>query len=250
MNTESIYWLFSSAAQSIAGLIGFLMAGVALAFSMMDRLADEDDTLREVIHALKTRYHRDMSALSLATGLAITTSLLVLYVNPSSAWLRLSTLTLAAILDFSVICGAIFFVISVASPARYTRAAQGEYQQTIKEISGGKKREPDHVFFREFVELEREIRDYLTKHDLCFPNQGVTRISFSFRQMIQALYQSERISPRLRDKFLAVSKARNLLFHGHIEEVDEKVIDDLRETRRLWNDEKTTEPNQQPEPTR
>lgn len=104
------------------------MAGVTLAFSMMDRLADEDETLREVIHSLKKRRHRDMAALAIATGVAITASLLSLYVNPSTEWCRFWILLFAAVMDFVVIVGAICFVISVASPARYTRAAQGESQ--------------------------------------------------------------------------------------------------------------------------
>ena len=234
MSSESIYWLFSSAAQSIAGLIGFLMAGVALAFTMMDRLADEDDTFREVIQALKARYHRDMAALAITTGLAIIFSLLSLYLNPDVAPYRMSVFVFAAILDVSVIACAILFVIAVASPSRYALAARGEYKQAVKGISGGGKLEPDHVFFREFVEFEREIRDYLKGQELYVASSGIPEMSFSVRRMIQSLYQSEKISGNLRDRLLAVNKSRNLLFHGHIEKVDEKVIDDLKETRRLW----------------
>lgn len=115
--------------------------------------------------------------------------------------------------------------------------------KVTKEIATGQKFEPDHVFFREFVELEREIRDYLQAHNLYVPSRGVPRMSFSFRQMIEALYQNEQITPDLRDRLLAVSKTRNLLFHGHIKQVDEKVIEDLRETRRLWKKQTGHDPN-------
>jgi len=63
MNEDNYYWLFSSAAQSIAALIAFLLAGVALAFSMMDRLAEQDETLNEIVEALKRKQHKQLTTL-------------------------------------------------------------------------------------------------------------------------------------------------------------------------------------------
>ena len=59
-------------------------------------------------------------------------------------------------------------------------------------------------------------------------------MSFSFRQMIDALYQNERISKNQRDLLLEVNKFRNLLFHGHIDKVDEGVLKTLQKVKAVW----------------
>jgi hypothetical protein len=48
MNDEHIYWLFSSAAQSIATFVAFLLAGYTLVHAMMDSIQQRDDTLEEI----------------------------------------------------------------------------------------------------------------------------------------------------------------------------------------------------------
>lgn len=43
--SENIYWLFSSAAQTIAAFIAFLLAGYALVQTMMETAVQADETL-------------------------------------------------------------------------------------------------------------------------------------------------------------------------------------------------------------
>ncbi len=70
------------------------------------------------------------------------------------------------------------------------------------------------------------------------PSHGVPKMTFSFRQMVDALYQNEMISKQLREMFFRVNKFRNLLFHGHIDQVDEGVLKELRVAIQSWNHEK------------
>jgi hypothetical protein len=234
MNEENYYWVFSAAAQAIAAFIAFLIAGVALAFSMMDRLVDRDDTLYEVVDSLKRKQYGQLTGLAIATGIAVLSSLLAVYLNPYQTDFRAFMRSIATLSDIGVVIGSIAFVASIIDPSRYSRAAKNEYtafQKTIETIPG---QEPSSVFFREFIELEQGIRAYLKKHDLYVPSQGGPRMSFSFRQMVDALYQNERISRELRDLLLEINKFRNLLFHGHMDQVDEGVIKTLRKARSLW----------------
>jgi hypothetical protein len=144
----------------------------------------------------------------------------------------------AALVDIGVVIGSIAFVASIVRPSRYSRAAQREYAASQKKIETVPGQEPSNVFFRQFIELEQSIRTYLKQHDLYIPSRGVPRMSFSFRQMGDALYQNERISRKLRDLFLEVNKFRNLLFHGHMDKVDEGVIKALQRARSRWEEEK------------
>jgi hypothetical protein len=113
MTTENCYWLFSAAAQSIAALVAFLMAGLALAFSMMDRLADQDDSLYEVVQSLKRSQYRRLAALMVGTGAALISSLAAVYANPWQSNVRDGIMIFAAVMDVAVIGGAIYFVILI-----------------------------------------------------------------------------------------------------------------------------------------
>lgn len=236
MSIDNYYWVFSAAAQSIAALIAFLMAGVALAFSMMDRLADQDDTLYEVIDALKRKQHREMAALAVVTGVAIIASLVAVYINPWKSMARDSVMIFAAVIDLAAITTAIYFVISIVMPSRYSRAAQREYAEATEVITAIPGHEPSSIFFKEFIDLEQDIRAFLQAHDLYLPSRGAPKMSFSFRQMVDALYQNDIIPKEIREKLLTVNKFRNLLFHGHIDQVDEGVIQTLREVNKKWKD--------------
>lgn len=234
MNDENYYWLFSAAAQSIAAFIAFLIAGVALAFSMMDRLVDRDDTFYEVVDSLKRKQYGQLTGLAIVTGIAILSSLGAVYLNPYHTVFRTIMRGIATFFDIGAVFGSIAFVARIVDPGKYSRAAKREYavsQKTIEPVPG---HEPSNAFFREFIELEQSIRAYLKKHELYIPSQGAPRMSFSFRQMVDALYQNECITRDLRDLLLKINKFRNLLFHGHMDQVDEGVIKTLREARSRW----------------
>lgn len=238
MEIDNYYWFFSAAAQSIAALIAFLMAGVALAFSMMDRLVDQDDTLYEVVESLRRQQHKEMATLAIFTGVAIVTSLSAIYLNPWDTKIRSGLIVFSVFIDFAVISGAIYFVITIVMPSRYSVAAQKEYAEAKEEIIELPGQEAVSVFFKEFIELERSIREYLKFHDLYVPSRGAPKMSYSFRQMVDGLFQNERISKNLRDQLLNVNKFRNLLFHGHIDQVDQGVIKSLKDAHDSWNIEK------------
>lgn len=235
MNGDNYYWFFSAAAQSIAAFIAFLIAGIALAFSMMDRLADRDDTLYEVVDSLKRKQYAQLTALAILTGIAIVSSLWAVYLNPFQTFLRIAVRFIATISDISIIGGSIFFVASIVDPGKYGKEAKNEYAAFQRTIKTPEVQESSGIFFKEFIKLEQDIREYLKKHDLYVPSQGVPRMSFSFRQMIDALYQNEVIDNGLRDLLLEVNKFRNLLFHGHIDQVDERIIKIIQEARFHWN---------------
>jgi hypothetical protein len=243
MNEDNYYWLFSSSAQSIAALIGFLLAGVALAFSMMDRLVEQDETMNEIVEALKRRQHAQLTALAIVTGAAILLSLFALYLNPCSTTLRSIVRSIAALSGTSAVIGSIAFVASIIRPGKYSITAQREYvvlEKTLEPLAG---QEPSSMFFKGFIDLEQDIRAYLKQADLYIPSRGAPRMSFSFRQMIDALYENERISKDLRDLLLEVNKFRNLLFHGHIDQVDKGVLKTLQKAKDVW--EKTKQENAQ-----
>lgn len=237
MNIDNYYWTFSSAAQSISAVIAFVLAGVALAFTMMDRVADQDPTLFDVIEAFKVKLHQEMAALVTITGLAILSSLMATYFNPHPGVLRDGVIVFATVMDIAAVTGAVYYVIRIISPRRYMTAAQQAYAAATTVAHPPVSPQPSSAFFHEFIALEQDIRQYVCNVNLCIPSQGEPRMSYSFRQMVNALYQNEKISKQLRDQLLEINKFRNLLFHGHIDEVGEDVRNKLASVRQKWNKE-------------
>ena len=231
MNIDHYYWFFSSAAQSIATFIALLLAGITLAYTMMDRLVDSDPTLWEVNESIKQRYHKWLTILTIVTGFAIIFSLASTILNPYP-WLFVKYLMLMAIIcDFLAVIGGIRFVIKIIDPNRYDREAKHE----LKGMYRGKlAKTPVSSYFHGFIKFEQSVREYLGKHELFTPSQGAPKINFSFREMINALFQNEIINRILRDDMLEVNKFRNLLFHGHVATVTDEALLKLEEVKNKW----------------
>jgi hypothetical protein len=231
INIDNYYWFFSAAAQAIAAFVALLLAGIALAYSMMDRLVESDPTLWEVNLGIKQRYHKWLAILAIVTGFAIILSLASTFLNPHPGWLRASLMLMAVECDVAAIFGGILFVIKIIDPNRYTREAKHE----LKEMERGRlAQKPVSVYFNEFIKFEQSIRDYLKKHELYVPSLGAPKMTFSFREMVNALFQNEHISRALRDEMLEVNKFRNLLFHGHVTDVTDEALSKLIEVRNKW----------------
>src|SRR5689334_6243565 len=124
MNDENIYWLFSSAAQSIATFVAFLLAGYTLVHAMMESVQQRDDTLEEIHSALIRQYYRQIKSLAIITGVAVLGSLAMLYLNGFVWPYKDVVVVLAAALDIAAIAWGIAFVIRIIDPDKYTNAAK------------------------------------------------------------------------------------------------------------------------------
>ncbi len=224
-SVDFIYWTFSAAAQSISAFVAFLLTGYALVHSIMESARSADDTLEEVHSSLRISYHKWLKWLAFLTGLAIVLSLLLVYFNrpglPVPLWARL----LVSAIDIVAIAGGLWFVVSIIDPKKYQRAAERALEEATTPSAPAA---PSSDFFSTFLHLERLVRDYLRENELYVPSRGAPRMSFSFRQMIDALRQSERIDSEFYEELAEINKYRNLVFHGHVTQVDASMVDRTR----------------------
>lgn len=223
-SVDYIYWMFSSAAQSISAFIALLLTGYALVHSIMEGAAERDDSLQEIHDALRVTYHKKLSILAWLTGAAILLSLLTVYVNrpnaPAPTWL----VVVVALIDGAAIIAGVWFVISIVDPKKYQRAAKKVLEEVTPILATSPERAPSVEFFDAFRHLERLVRDYLRRVDLYIPSRGAPRMSFSFRQMLDALYHNERIDRPFHSELLEINKYRNLVFHGHVDQADPAMV--------------------------
>ncbi|MFZ2149448.1 MAG: hypothetical protein WAV28_19730 [Sedimentisphaerales bacterium] len=228
MNNDNIYWLFSAAAQSIAAFVAFLLTGYALVHSLMEAAREKDDELEEIHVALRKKYYKRLTRLAWVTGLAIVLSLVTVFVNRWEFSYKPLLMVLTSVIDFVAVVGGLAFVVSIVNPSKYERTAARVLKERRIELNLSDRLTSSAAFFEEFRHLERIIRDYLRRNELYVPSRGAPRMSFSFRQMIDALIQNERIDAGFHDELIKINKYRNLVFHGHLEQADQAMVERVR----------------------
>jgi hypothetical protein len=224
MNNDNIYWLFSAAAQSISAFVAFLLTGYAFVHTLMETARERDDTLEEIHVALRQKHHFRLTLLASVTGLAIILSLLVVFLNRWIFAYKTPLLVLTTAVDLASIVGGLAFVVSIVDPSRYERTAANVLEENREELQLGNRMTSSSEFFGEFIRLERLVRDYLRARELYVPSRGAPRMSFSFRQMGEALLQNEIIDRDFFNELIDINKYRNLVFHGHVEQADEGMV--------------------------
>tara|TARA_R110002050_G_scaffold172311_1_gene304587 strand:+ start:2137 stop:2862 length:726 start_codon:yes stop_codon:yes gene_type:complete len=222
---ENIYWLFSSSAQSVSAFIALLITGFAFVQTIMDGLQQKDETLEEIHNKLKKEYYTKIILLSIATGLAIILSLLMVFLNGYCFRNKTLLLIFTALLNVIAIGGGIMFVIYIINPNRYKKVAEKLIEADKTEFSQTGNEVDQMTFTKEFISLEKLIREKLISKKLYVPYGDSPKMVYSFRQMIQALFQNELIDRQNYDDLLQINKFRNLVFHGHVNSVDKGMVD-------------------------
>ena len=220
-NVDFIYWTFSSAAQSISAFVAFLLTGYALVHSLMESARERDDTLEEVHASLRASYHSRLAQLARLTGAAIIRSLAIVYFNRPTAPVVGWVLLAVAALDLAAVVAGLYFVVTIVDPRKYQRAAKKAIEDEARPVVATTSASE---FFDAFLHLERLVREYLQDRQLYVPSRGAPRMSYSFRQMLEALRVNEKIDGSLYQELLDLSKYRNLVFHGHVSEVDAGMV--------------------------
>jgi len=222
---ENIYWTFSAAAQSVAAFVALLIAGYAVVLSMMESAAQTDKTLIEIHDALKEDYHRTLSLLAIITAFSIITCLSVVYFNKSYLWWNIWLERIAVMFTISSIAGGVYFIINIIDPRKYKKKADILSDELKPKSEVGKISRSN--FFIEFVELEQLIRQLWEdriKQEEIKRRQSPPAV----REMIEDLSSAEIIPFNVYERLLLVNRYRNLVFHGHVQELDQHVIEEVR----------------------
>lgn len=228
-NQENYYWLFSSSSQTISAFVAFLVTGFALMLNIMDSQQQKDETLEDIHDKLKIKYYNRICILLVLTGIAIVSSLLMVYINGEILENKSIYFYSTVAINISAIIVAISFVIEIINPKKYAKVAR-EIIKDEKMEDSTKDNKIDHtIFINEFIELEKSIREKLKMLDLYVPSSDSTKMAYSFRQMINSLMINGLIQKDAYDNLLIVNKYRNLVFHGHQDKVDGGMLNKLRD---------------------
>ncbi len=233
MESEPIYWLFSSSAQAIATFVAFLLAAYAIILQLKEAAYTCDETLQQIHDALLTIYHRYIVILLILTGTAIISSLLMIYLNGGKySWIGWPALAVF-LLNAAVIALAIWFVVLVTDPSRYQKEAVALLKEQTKTVKSSGVQTARNNFFEAFVAMEKDIRDFITKRKLPQISLGRPRTDFSFRQMIDVLRLNGIVNDNLHERLLGINRTRNLVFHGLMQEIDGAYVNEVTELHEI-----------------
>ncbi len=225
---DSLFWFFSSSAQSIATFVAFLLTGYSLLLSIMDRLEEKDETLEDIHHNLKLSYYQEVRILLILTGAAIVCSLGMIFSHEANFSGKYQIILAVILLNASTVFFGILFVLDIIDPAKYRRMAQQIIDAKADGFTITGKMVNRVDFFVGFLELEKKVRTLWESHNEKTLETRSKAFS-SFKEMCDSLLYQQQIDKDLHNKMIEVSRYRNLVFHGRIEEVDIGMMNLLEE---------------------
>jgi len=226
LNTDYIYWTFTAAAQCVSTFVALLLTGYALVLSQIEAARDRDESLQELHDGLRKSYHTRLTVLAWLTAISVILSLLAVWVNRTNEATPAPLLISAAVLDIFAIVAGLAFVVTIIDPAKYQKAAERELEQVQAADPGGKLT-PAADFFRAYRKLERAARDLAARHEVATEAGEARRIG-TLRKLAEELMNLETIPDDLGTELKALSKYRNLLYHGDVQTADFGMLERAR----------------------
>ena len=212
MDRNALDWLFSTAPQALAALVGLIFAGVAFIVGAIDKQVEFDDSREDICKAMKQQIHVDMKRLFWLSGFSIIMDLIFLLLNPIEDGLRFSFngtfspyLLMAGmilLLNFGTLIYSLWFIITVASP--------NYFSNTVKRLSAQEHEGDMDVkdFLMAYIDMEKALRAlpiFNKPH-----KEGLPTMS----EMLKELKYSKFMDARDVDDMFALTRLRNLIVHG------------------------------------
>lgn len=213
MDRNALDWLFSTAPQALAALVGLIFTGVAFILGTIDKEVSRDETRKDIIDEMKREIHVNMKNLYWLAGLSVVIDLVLIIINPVEDNLRYSFkgafdpyLLIAGIVIFFNIITLIYslwFIVHVANPEYF----QNTVARMSKAVTTGNVESKE--FLLEFIEMEKVLRELYVHYS---PQQG--QRPFSIIEMARNLQYQQLLDSQDMDKITSVVHLRNLIVHG------------------------------------
>ena len=218
VNDDSLYWMFSASAQSIAALIALLIAGFV--FLNEAFRGEEDETLIEINKELKKEFYDRFKILIWLGSLSIIFSLisLLLINNKTQYFLYYFIYSLSFVIVLLTLTLLAVFVLYIMDPELQQKVAKilykkGEFVKSTEKVDYGK-------FSSYAVAFEKLLRKILENKELIKPNQTIT-----IRDMLDLMLINQLIDQNLMKKLDLIKTYRNLAMHGGIDKIDKSMED-------------------------
>ncbi|MDA1634481.1 hypothetical protein PDK11_16635 [Bacillus cereus] len=221
-NQNNIYYIFSTSAQTLAALVGFVLTAYIFTHQNLRNIKESDETLAEIVDETISKYYKLIFILSCYTAVTLIGDILMLQLNNIPYWrFRPFLFTLFSMLNVSGIILAFTIALYILRPFRDSELAKKIFDQ---ETDGIDKPIKAGEFIEKFIELEQLI----TKSTEKMQFKGQKRWP-TLRDRLQFLYISERIDKKELEALMRVIKFRNLVVHGQVTNIERDIYETLNE---------------------
>lgn len=218
MDKETMYWLFTTAPQALAALIGIIFTGMFFVAERIDNRAKEDQTLIEIAEAAKKTLYKNMQVVAIFSIATIIYDLvlvglveIIVACDSLAEWV----IGLFIALNISTVFVTFKYVFQTVNPGYFSKIAA---ILSKKYKTGDVKSE---VFIDHFIKFERAARD------LPIVNQMNARFTGT-RDIVRILVSNGIITPEDERTMMEINKIRNLIVHGEkIDKVSRSYDDEL-----------------------
>lgn len=225
LNENQILYFFSASSQVIAAIYGLIITGYIFLRNELDRKAENDETLEEVIAILKTEYFKSIKGISLVTVLSITSCLLVISNANSKAeyWPEI-LINLSGSLIITELIIIAFFVIRILNPENI-EIISDQIRHEISDSKGGEKGSIEQ-FLSNYNQIEYIITKYGTVNEPGVADYESAKAKrFSNVKLVRILNQDGRINKDLMDRLIELISFRNSFIHGRDLRLSQKDVD-------------------------
>lgn len=237
MDRNALDWLFSTAPQALAALVGLIFTGVAFILGAIDKEIARDETREDICDEMKKEIHSNMKYLFILAGVSIGLDLLLVALNPIEEGKYFSLqgtfdpyLLIAGIillLNLFTLYFSLRFIIRVARP--------GFFEETVQRLSKDTNRGEIEAkdFIMEYVKLEQALRDLHLEVKQQYLQPPVS-------EMLRELKYRKLLKHQDINKLYDLTRLRNLIIHGgNIDHVEKEFFDDLKKYTKMIVDLKS-----------
>ena len=227
MDRNALDWLFSTAPQALAALVGLIFAGVAFIIGAIDKQVKQDDSSEDILLSMKMQIHADMKKLFWLSGVSIISDFFLLALNTIQEGVILSFegqfspyLTVAGIvlmINVATLIYSLWFIIKVASPDFFSK--------TVKHLSQLEREGDVEVkeYLVAFIKMEKALRTL----SIFYVPKGEKQPSVN--EMLKELKYRRLMDARDVDDMFSLTRLRNLIMHGgEIQHVERQMYDKVK----------------------
>ncbi len=221
MDKDTLYWIFSTAAQTIAAYVGLLLAGLCFIYGKLDHIIEKDNSLIEIYEVIKNKIFNKIILTLIITGTTIIYDITVLFGVPYIVSKKgIAIIIIALLLLMNILT--IYLTISILKLIMDPKYIKKEADNIVKDYIPRNKTKsiPIEIFIKHFIEIEKLLRSYISNYS--------EKEYLSLRELLNIFFSQEGIGLAQRNDFLMVVRLRNLVLHGgEINNIEKKYDDTL-----------------------
>jgi hypothetical protein len=214
LNENQILYFFSASSQVIAAIYGLIITGYIFLRNELDRKAENDESLEEVISILKTDYFNSIKNISIVTVLSITSCLLVIAnENSQIPYTTDILINLSGSLIITELIIIASFVIRILHPNNIENVSD----KLRNEISISNVGENGSIeqFLKNYNQVQYIITKYGNVNELDVNDYESAKAKrFSNAKLVRIMRQDGRINNELMQKLMKLISFRNSFIHG------------------------------------